>query len=451
MIQVTLLRYTRFLPCLAAAFLFVGCGSSTDTPDDESEATPRGPEWVEPSHGKVDPDTSKAFPAGRRELTISMSDATWNAIVASLAEACGGSGSSSTCTGSTLDDFDSVSAWREADLLADGQKWASVGIRLRSNGELADAWKKGTNRFPFRITMDKWEKEKPAIDNQRFYGFQKLSLASLADDSTGLQHQIAAALYRQQGIPAFRSGIVSLKLVHGSTTLDLGVYSLREMIDGTMLTRWFSGKDGNLYEPSSSLSSFVQGEFQEGENDGTFSDAKAFVSALNAANRTTAPEAWRNALSATFDVDGFVSWLAVSTALGDKGSYGNEAGNYALYSDGGKLRWMALDADNTFPTGNGLQRGVWHAGASTSWPLVANVLADSVLCEKYKARLSALAGSTGPLSASNLSATVRNAADTYLQGLPVAAAARDTLLKFAQTRASVIDTSLSNHSCPAGF
>ena len=79
------------------------------------------------------------------------------------------------------------------------------------------------------------------------------------------------------------------------------------------------------------------------------------------------------------------------------------------------------------------------------------MLADSVLCEKYKARLSALAGSTGPLSASNLSATVRNAADTYLQGLPVAAAARDTLLKFAQTRASVIDTSLSNHSCPAGF
>lgn len=431
---------------LLAAGLLCCCGSSTEAEEKGPTTVARGSEWVESSHGKVAPDTASAFPASRRTLTISVSDATWNSMVASLAEACGGSGASSTCTGSSLDDFDSVSAWRTADLLADGQKWSSVGIKLPSNGDLADAWKADSRRFPFRITMDKWEKEIPSIDNQRFYGFQKLSLENLEGDSTGLRHQVAGSMYRAQGVPALRSTLVSLKLTHGSTTIDLGLYFLREMIDGPMLSRWFSGNDGNLYEPASTLASFAKTDFDEGGNDGTFADAIAFVGALNASNRTTAPDAWRTALGQTFDVDGFVSWLAVSTVLGDEGSYGKDAENYALYADGGKLRWMALAADKTF---KGTSRGVWHVGASPTWPLIANVLADSVLCESYKAKVGALVASTGPMSPANLAAVINSAASPSLSGLGDAASRPAKLLAFASARKGVVDTSLANHACPS--
>lgn len=431
---------------LLASCLLWSCGSSTEVEDKDDKGVVRGPEWSESSHGKVAPDTAAAFPAARRILTISMSDATWNSMVASLAEACGGGGSSSTCTGSSLDDYDSVSAWRVADLLADGRKWASVGIKLPSNGEVADAWKAGRNRFPFRITMDKWEKEIPAIDNQRFYGFQKLSLENLEDDSTGLRHQVAGALYRAQGVPALRSTLVALKLTHGSTTLDLGLYSLREMVDGPFLSRWFPDNDGNLYEPASTLAAFNRSDFEEGSHDGTFTDAIAFVGALNASNRTTAPDAWRNALGQTFDTDGFLSWLAVSTALGDGGSYGDDAENFALYANGGKLHWMALALDKTF---KGSTRGIWHTGASTTWPLIANVLGDSVLCESYKSKVGALVRTDGPLDPARLEATIRSVAGTSLSGLDDAATRPAKLLAFASVRKSVVDTSLANHTCPS--
>lgn len=430
---------------LWGAALLAGCGSSTEVSGDDAKNA-RGSEWVESSHGKVDPDTSKAFPASRRNLTIALPDSAWTAIVDHLKQACG---ATTGCSGSILDGFPDVSAWHAADLYADGQKWASVGLRLPSNGEVADAWDAGGYRFPFRITTDKWEKEVPSIKNQRFYGFQKLSLNNLAGDSSGVKHQIAGALYRSRGVPAYRSSLVSLKLAHGRDTLDLGLYSLREMIDGPMLKRWFTGNDGNLYEPNSTLSSFLPADFSDGDNDGTYTDAKLFVLALNAANRTTDRKTWRDNLAASFDVDGFLSWLAVSTAVGDKGSYGSEADNYALYADAGKLHWMALDIDDAFPSGNGLSKGVWHTGAAGTWPLIADLLADSAYCEAYKAKLAPLVAASGPLAAANLTATIDAVAAGSLAGLdPTARTAK--LLTFAEQRAGVVDTSLSHHACTNG-
>jgi hypothetical protein len=64
---------------------------------------------------------------------------------------------------------------------------------------------------------------------------------------------------------------VNLRIAHGTgsrDTADVGVYSLREMIDGPMLKRWFSGSDGNLYEPSSLLgANYSTADFGGGDND----------------------------------------------------------------------------------------------------------------------------------------------------------------------------------------
>jgi spore coat protein H len=439
-----LLPLLRRHAILATSLLVWGCGSSTEVPDDEAT---RGPEWNESSHGRIEPDTSQAFPATRRTMTIAIPEASWNAIKANLAEACAGA---TSCTGSSLDAFPKVSNWYMADLHIDGKKWASVGLRLPSNGDVADAWKAGHDRYPFRITMDKWEKEVPTIDNQRFYGFQKLSLQNLENDSSGIKHQVAGAIYRSQGVPAYRSALVVLNLAKGKDTLRLGLYSLREMLDGPMLRRWFSGNGGNLYEPRSTLAAFVPAEFSDGENDGTYADVKAFIAALNATNRTTDRAFWRSTLGANFDVDGFLSWLAVSTVLGEKGNYGDDARNYALYADGGKLRWMSLHVDDVFPTGNGLTRGIRHVGAAGTWPLIANLLADSVHCESYKAKVASLVAPTGPLSATNLLARVEAVASTALSGLDDAATRPAKLRTFAERRPAIVNDSIANFACPNG-
>lgn len=448
--QVRKSRVLRLGALLLAGGLFHGCGSSTEVDDEEEASVVRGSEWIESSHGKLDvPDTTGAFPTtSRRTIVLSFSEATWDTILANMTTACGATGTATTCTGSGLDQFESVSAWHMADILADGQTWKNVGIRLRSNSQLADAWKSGTRAFPFRVTMDKWENEIPAIDNQRFYGFQKLSLVSLADDSSHLRHQIASATFRANGVPAFRSTVVSVRVAHGTgvnDTLDAGYYSLREQIDGPMLSRWFSGNDGNLYEPSSFLTSaYSTTEFSEGDNDKTYVDVLAFMGALHAANRTTAPAAWRSNLEATFDVSGFISWLAISTVLGDHGSYGHEDGNYALYADQGKLRWMALDLDETLPTGNGLYRNVWHTEEATNGAsLIHHVLADTAYCNSYKAKVASYAESE--LAGGVLTARVTALAS---QLLPSGSALADKLKNYASVRKTTIDSSLAAHACP---
>lgn len=439
---------------LLAASSFWGCGSSTESEDATKEdVIVRGPEWNETSHGKLAvPDTAGAFPtSSRRTMILSFSDTAWKNIVNSVKLACGEDGSSASCTGSGLDAYDAVSDWHEASIVTDGKVWAHVGIRLRSNSELANAWKDKTRyRFPFRITMDKWEDKYVSIDNQRFYGFQKLSLANLAEDSTQLRHQVASYVYRANGIPAFRSTLVKLRVAYGAganDTLELGVYSLREMLDGPMLSRWFSGNDGNLYEPTSWLAAADVNNtqaFASGDNDKTYADVLGFMKALHASNRTTDRGAWRTGLESVFDVNGFINWLALSTVLGDRGSYGYSNENYALYADQGKLRWMALDADETLPTGNALYRGPWHQkeidenGAS----LIDFMLSDPVYCESYKTKLGGYVASV--LESGALTARVGALSSQLLPGSTIA----DKLKAYADIRKTAIGKdSIDAHSC----
>lgn len=435
------------LGLLACSILAIGCGSSTEVVDEEKTKTAvRGPEWVESSHGNLPSDTSAAFAATIRTFVLAMPETTWVAMQANLKSVCGAPGSGSTCSGSQLDASPAVASWHSGNVFVDGQTWASVGFRLRSNSDLADAWSKGTSRFPFRLTFDKWEDQVPTIKNQRFYGFKKLTLTSLSGDSSGLRHQVASAIYRAQGVPALQGAVVQLKLAHGTDTLALGPYALREVSDGPILSRWFTSGSGNLYEPASTLGTYAKADFSEGQNDGTHTDVIAFLGALNASSRQSDPVAWRASLRKVFDVDGFVRWMAVSQALGDHGSYGRETGNYGLYGLDGKIRWMALDLDKTFPEGASRTRGVWYPGTAGSWPLIEKVLADSAFCQDYVRELRALT-TTGDGSTDHLSARIRHEA-MILSSDPASDVRVKPLLDFAAQRAAVVDTSIANHPCP---
>lgn len=62
-----------------------------------------------------------------------------------------------------------------------------------------------------------------------------------------------------------------------------------------------------------------------------------------ASNRTTDSAAWHRSLENVINVDEFLNWLAVNTAVYNWDTYGALAHNYFLYNDAGRFRWIAYD------------------------------------------------------------------------------------------------------------
>ncbi|MEY4550137.1 MAG: hypothetical protein RL685_6332, partial [Pseudomonadota bacterium] len=81
----------------------------------------------------------------------------------------------------------------------DGHVWTQVGMRYKGNSSLAASG--GTGKLPFRLDFDEYEDRYPAVDNQRFYGFDELTFASNWSDDSQLRECFATELLRDRGIP----------------------------------------------------------------------------------------------------------------------------------------------------------------------------------------------------------------------------------------------------------
>lgn len=420
-----------------------GCSSTSEVVATASE---HGSEWVESSHGNVASDTAQAFPDTVRTLTVELSASDWASLASSLTLRCGAFGSgSSSCTGSSFDAVD-ASGWLDATVRTDGQTWLHVGMKLRGNSELVKAWEDSSLALPFKFSMDKWEDSFSTIKNQRFYGFQKLQLTSLRSDSSGLRERLAGAMLRQVGVPAPYSAPVRVILVLGTQRVDAGLYSMAEAVDGPLLKRSFGESTGNLYEPSSSFQLFNSSDFEGDDNDGTYSDVKNLYFALHAATRTTAPAQWRSDLKSVFDVDGFLKWLAVNTAIRNTESYGTDANGYFLYNKAGVLEWGAEGLVKTFKPATALNASVWHPAAGELWPVISYVLADSLWCHQYKSTLTGLR--TTILTPSNLQALAAKYSGSVTASQSSASAGIASLTLTWTDRLTQIDTSLAAHTCP---
>ena len=62
---------------------------------------------------------------------------------------------------------------------SEGKTWWYVGIRFKGNSSLMSTWSSGIYKLPppTRIST-RWEDDHPEIADQRFFGFEKLSLAA---------------------------------------------------------------------------------------------------------------------------------------------------------------------------------------------------------------------------------------------------------------------------------
>jgi len=371
--------------------------------------------WVDSSHANLKADSSAGFFPGARTMTIRWSKASWDRMMKVMSDSCGAFGTrgqgwttttSKVCSDGQNDYIEkSAMVWVPADIETDGQVWKDVGIRLKGNWSLQEAWTSGNYALPFRFNTDKFEDSLPVTKDQRFHGFQKISLFNSVQDPTSIRGPIASAIFRQFGVKAPYSSVVHLILKFGDTTKDVGAYEMLEVPDEPLLSRYFGNDSGNLYKPISKLEQYVEAEWADPDVTGDRSDAKALISILNSNTRTSDSAAWHRQLEAVIDVDGFLRWLAASTVINSWDSYGMYPHNYYLFNDLGRFRWITYDFGNSFNYTMGSRTSIWYdetlmaGGDVGTYPLIRYLLADKGYCEKYRSYATQVLA--GPASTTN--------------------------------------------------
>ena len=175
-------------------------------------------------------------------------------------------------------------------------------------------------------------------------------------------------------------------------TVYAGLYIVIEDPANKMMKTVFGDNDGNLYKPDgpgATFAKFDEASFVKKTNEeaADFSDVKAVIEALNADRSDAA--AWRKKLDAIFDVDGFLRWLAVNSAMQNWDAYGRMTHNFYLYGDpaqNGRLVWIPWDHNEAFTSGKGLDDPL-HADVAATWPLIRYLLDDPVFLAAYKQHL----------------------------------------------------------------
>ncbi|WP_019990487.1 CotH kinase family protein [Rudanella lutea] len=408
--------------------LIVGATVSCKTPD---ELTPSGnsassnPDWTEASHGKsAEPNYAVVFPQDKvNTLEITMTAAEWQSIQADMTTKFGGAfGAGGTTAGAGgggmppgggapgaggAGQFGTADpAYIALPVRFNGKLYEKVGFRLKGNSSLSSSWRTGVYKLPFRLKMDHFEDTNPEVKDQRLYGFKELSMSPGYSDNSLIREKVVADVFRMAGIPAARTAFYKVYIDFGAGKKYCGVYTMVEVIDDTMVENQFGEDKGNIYKPESTFQTFLATQFEKKNNEtaADYTDVQAFVTALNATNRTTDAATWRTNLEKTFNVDHYLKFLAVNNTIVNWDTYGAIAHNYYLYNaPTKKLTWIPWDHNMSMTNtvgggaapGGGAQPGGGAGGGrsavslamtevGTGWPLLRFVAADPVYYARYK-------------------------------------------------------------------
>lgn len=311
--------------------------------------------------------------------------------------------------------------WVPATIEMDGNVWNHVGVRYKGNSSLTSAWNSGSLKMPLKFDFDEFEDDYPEIDNQRFFGFKQLSLANGFSDDTYLRETLTYDLMRDAGLVAGKTAFYEIVLDYGEGQVNLGIYTVVEVVDDTVVETAFGNDDGNIYEGDGAGVTLAEGtsdqiadsfEKENNEDAADWSDIEGLYNVLHAETRLTDAAQWRADLEAVFDVDTFLNWLAVSAVVENWDTYGSMTHNFYLYNnpETGQLVWIPWDHNMTFGVGAGMGGGrdeqagrpggmggrgnvsFDKAEVDESWPLIRFLLDDPVYNETYMGYLAAASG-----------------------------------------------------------
>lgn len=288
--------------------------------------------------------------------------------------------------------------WVSATIEFEGLTWYNVGVRYKGNSSLNNGWSSGSLKLPFKLDFDEFEDEFPEIEDQRFYGFKQLSLANAFGDASFLRDAVTADILADAGLPAAETAFYEVILDYGEGPISLGLYTMIEVIDDTVVERYFGSDEGNIYEAEGPAASFaastydqIETSFQKKNNDDSdWSDIEALFDVLHSDLRTTDPSAWRAELESIFNVDSFLEWLAITAVIQHWDSYGTMSHNYYLYNDPatGQITWISWDHNETMMEGKrNRDTSLSKEEVNDNWPLIRFLLDDEEYSAQYLAYL----------------------------------------------------------------
>lgn len=396
------------LDIIFAAFLFItaistfnACSTDDDTSASEEETQETvddadfvATDWTTETHSKdVDPNFDEVFEDNAvKRLDIVITEARWQSMLEDMTETYGSFGSGGS--GASLVDTDENPIFVPAEVFYNGLEWYRVGVRFKGNSSLQTSWQNGILKLSFKLDFDEFEDDYPQIDNQRFYGFKKLSLKNNFDDKSMLREKVATDVFRNAGLVASHTAFYTLYVDHGDGPQYFGLYTLVEEVDDTVIDTQFSDDDGNLYKPDGDAASFAAGTYDEeeyvkktNEDEADFSDVASLLDVLNDASRITDSSSWRTNLDAVLDTDVFLKYLAVNTVIQNWDTYGRMTHNYFLYNnpDTSKLTWIPWDNNEALQTGKlGGSLALDFSGLNDAeWPLIGYLYQDAVYKNQY--------------------------------------------------------------------
>ncbi len=348
--------------------------------------------WGEETHSKkADPNYELLFDHNkvlRMDITIAPSD--WQAMMDDMTKKFGRFGTLfGTGSNSSFNPFEPWNLGGEenpiyvpCDLVFEGKTWYHVGIRFKGNASLRTTWQTGSYKLPLRFNFDKFEDDFPEIKNQRFYGFDKLALASSFYDDSLVREKVTNEIFRAAGVPVGRDAFCRVFIDYGEGRMYFGLYTLQEIPAKPMLKSIFIEDDGNLYKPDGNGASFRRWDQkafdkETNEDEADFSDVRELYNVLHSDRRDEA--AFRTRLESLFNVDGFLHYLAINQVICNWDTYGQLPHNYYLYHDPGDdlLHWipwdfnMALDAISLRPA---LSLELNDREVRQNWPLIRYLL-----------------------------------------------------------------------------
>ena len=398
--------YVAFIFC-ASILTFSACNSDESTTDVEDENTVEevvddadfeATDWTTETHSKsADPNFDEVFDDSEvKRIDIVITSDRWQSMLDNMTDLYGTFGGGNRPGGGVGESSDEDPIFVPAEVFYNGIQWYRVGVRFKGNSSLESSWKSGILKLSFKLDFDEYEDDYPQIDNQRFYGFKKLSLKNNYNDKSMLREKVAGDVFRNAGLVASHTAFYAVYVDHGDGPTYFGLYTMVEEVDDTVIDTQFSDNDGNLYKPDGDAASFALGTYDEdeyvkktNEDEADFSDVESLLTILNDDSRTTDPETWRANLESVFDTDVFLKYLATNTVIQNWDTYGRMTHNYYLYNnpDTNKLTWIPWDNNEALQTGNmGGSLPLDFSGLNSSeWPLIGYLYQDDVYREQYKA------------------------------------------------------------------
>jgi len=362
-------------------------------------------DWTTATHGKeVEPNFNEIFNDNEvKRLDIVITKERWQSMLDDMTKKYGNfaaGGGNSRPGGERpggaggLITIDENPIFVPAEIYYKGKEWYRVGVRFKGNSSLQGAWRSGTYKLSFKLDFDEYEDSYPQIENQRFYGFKKLSLKNNYGDNSMLREKVATDIFRKAGLVVSHTGFYTLFVDYGDGPIYFGLYTLTEEVDDTVIETQFSSDDGNLYKPDGDAATFAAGTYSESEyekktnqDEANFSDVKALYDIMNSSSRTSKPSEWRKSLDAIFDTDIFLKYLAVNTVIQNWDTYGKMTHNYFIYNnpENNKLTWIPWDNNESLQEGK--QGGAlpldFTGLKNTNWPIIGYMYANDVYKAKY--------------------------------------------------------------------